>query len=146
MCTRTITYKQLSAGWSPTASPKYIDVSRPTKNLQRLYGLTMWLWEHTCRYVIGFCCAVDEKGVSVWVSIVGTKLVTWVGSWLAWGNLGEMTQVGGSVVIPEMDLLRFSWQVLILPANVWPLQWGVNIEWVLAQWTTEQRRTCAETQ
>jgi len=103
MCTRTITYKQLSASWSPTASPKYIDGSRPTINLQRLYGPTMWLWEHTCRYVIRFWCAVDEKGVSV--SIVGTELVTWVGSWLAWGNLGEMTQVGGSVVIPEMDFM-----------------------------------------
>ena len=103
MCTRTITYKQLSASWIPTASPKYIDVLRPTINLQRLYGPTMWLQEHTCRYVIGFCCAGDEKGVSV--RIVGTELVMWVGSWLAWGNLGEMMQVGGSVVIPEMDLM-----------------------------------------
>jgi hypothetical protein len=63
----------------------------------------MWLWEHTCRYVIGFWCAVDEKGVLV--SIVGTELVIWVGSWVAWGNLGETMQVGGSVVIPEMDLM-----------------------------------------
>jgi len=103
MWTRTITYKQLSASWSSTAGPKYIDVLRPAIYLQRLYGLTMWLWECTCRYVIGFWCAVDEKGVLV--SIVGTELVTWVGSWLAWGNLGETTQVRGSVVIPEMDLI-----------------------------------------